>query len=244
MRCEDVRDRLLDPEVEPHLGTCPACRADAARLRRTWALLDALPGGEPDTAVMRRRLDRLIADHEPRRWRPWLRTAALLAASAAVTAIGVTALRPSTGRDPQLTLLRRELAEVRTLLTISLLQQTAAGERLNGVQTGATLVATEPAVVGALLDALRHDPDVNVRLATIRALERVGTETTVRDAVVAALDREESPLVSIALVDFVVAARLPPAVPALRRVAGNPERDGAVRDAAEAAIARLLEGDR
>jgi hypothetical protein len=239
MQCEDARDRLLDADVEPHLAECAACRHEAEQLRRTWSRLGTLPAAEPDTGALRSRLEALITSHQPqRRSRDWLRVAALLTVFAAGAAAGALVGRTA-GSDPGLTALRGELDQVRTLLTLSLLQQAAAADRLHGVQNAASLVRTQPEVVSALLDALRRDPDVNVRLASIRALAAAGGEAAVREGVVSALVYEDSPLVSIALMDFVVTTGLPPAVPALRRVAADPERDEAVRKAAEDAIASL-----
>lgn len=241
MHCDQARDRLLDSEVDTHLASCPACRADADRLRRMWSMLSALPNEEADSNALRRRF---LAGPGARRPGPpgrWLlRAAALLAAFGGGIAAGAWPLGAPEQNTP-VAELRRELGDVRALLTLSLLQQAAAAERLQGVRNAAALVDTRPEVASALLDALRRDSDVNVRLAAIRALTRVGAEPAVRDGVVAALDREESPLVSIALMDFVVAAPVPPAVTTLRRVASDHSRDEAVRDAAVTAINRLTE---
>jgi hypothetical protein len=252
MHCDEVRDRLLDAQlidsaVDTHLKSCAACRADAARLRHTWSTLSTVPHEEPDSDALRRRF---MASLDARRpapmWRWPLHAAALLAAFGGGILSGAAWPVPSgvegpVPQEPPMAELRRELGDVRALLTLSLMQQTAAAERLQGVRNAARLVEARPDVVSALLDALRRDPDVNVRLASIRALEHVGIETAVRDGVVSALDQEESPLVSIALMDFVVAARVEPSVATLRRVAGDSERDEAVRDAATLAIHRLIE---
>jgi len=252
MQCDDARDRLLDPDADAHLASCPACRADAERLRRTWSMLATLAPEEADSDAMRRRFTASLDAQRQAPTRRWLlRAAALLVAFSGGLAAGAAwpvprgAEAPFRGQgEPPIAALRREIGDVRALLTLSLMQQAAATERLHGVRTAAQLVDTRPEVVSALLDALRRDPDVNVRLAAIRALERAGTEPAVRDGVVTALDLEESPLVSIALMDFVVTARMPPAVTALRRVADNEDRDQAVRDAAVAAINQLIEEGR
>jgi predicted anti-sigma-YlaC factor YlaD len=58
MRCEDLNERLADylggelgtaarAEVEQHLGTCAACAAEAASLRRTLDALRTLPESTP-----------------------------------------------------------------------------------------------------------------------------------------------------------------------------------------------------
>ena len=240
MNCDDVRDRLLDPDADAHLASCAACRADADRLRRTWSMLAALPLDEPDTDSLRRRfMTSLYGQRTVSPGRRLVQAAALLVAFGG----GLVAARvwPSRApvQEPPIAQLRQELGDVRALLTLSLMQQAAAAERLQGIRNATRLLDTRPEVVPALVEALRRDPDVNVRLAAIRALEQAGSNTTVRDGVLDALGEEESPLVSIALMDFVVAAKLPPAIAVLRRVAADTERDDAVRDAAATAINRI-----
>jgi hypothetical protein len=84
---------------------------------------------------------------------------------------------------------------------------------------------------------------VNVRLASIRALERFNAQSTVRAGVVQAITREAEPLISIALIDFIVAAKDAMAVDALRLLSEDTGRESAVREAAARGV-RLLTGGR
>ena len=81
----------------------------------------------------------------------------------------------------------------------------------------------------ALLDTLMHDPNVNVRLATIDALERFASEESVRRAAVDAMDRQTSPFVQIALIDFMVKVKDRESVATLRRLSQDPAVNDAVR---------------
>src|SRR5207249_12217743 len=132
--------------------------------------------------------------------------------------------------DPQLAMLREELRDMRQMVTLSLLQQQSASERLKGVSftTGTEQPGSDVTV--ALLDTLMHDPNVNVRLACIRALERFNKQAAVRAAVVQAVSREASPLVSIALIDFILEARDTMAIDVLRQLSEDEQRDKAVRE--------------
>ena len=91
----------------------------------------------------------------------------------------------------------------------------------------------------ALLDTLMHDPNVNVRLATIDALKRFAGGENVRRGVLEALARQTSPLVQIALIDYVVETNDRGAADALRRLSSDPMLDQAVRGRATQALQQI-----
>jgi HEAT repeat protein len=70
---------------------------------------------------------------------------------------------------------------------------------------------------------------VNVRLATIDALKRFAASENVRRGAIEALTRQTSPLVQIALIDFVVETNGRDAAETLRRLSRDPTVDAAVR---------------
>jgi hypothetical protein len=143
------------------------------------------------------------------------------------------------GTDPQIAVLRSELGAMREMVTLSLLQQQSASERLRGVTYTDSLDQPGGAVTRALLDALMHDPNDNVRLRTIDALRRLAEQDAVRRGAVEALPRQRSPLVQVALIDFVVETNNRDAADALRRIAVDPMVDEQVRARAEQGLARL-----
>src|SRR4030095_10086933 len=91
--------------------------------------------------------------------------------------------------------MRSEIRELREMVSLSLMQQQSASDRLKGVTWTGQLDRPSGEVVSALLDALMHDPNVNVRLATIDALERFASRDDVRRAAIEAVNRQMSPLV-------------------------------------------------
>jgi HEAT repeat protein len=159
----------------------------------------------------------------------------IAAAAAAVLVVGVVIGRQSIGGVPppatesQLAELRQELRDMRQMVTLSLLQQQSASERLKGVTWTGQIDEPDNEVTNALLMALTTDPNVNVRLASIDALRRFGGRAAVRRGVLDALPRQVSPLVQIALIDFVVEVNGREATEALRRLSMDPMLDGAVR---------------
>ena len=128
---------------------------------------------------------------------------------------------------------------MRQLVTLSLLQQQSASERLKGVNWSGQLEQPDTEVVSALLQTLIYDPNVNVRLATIDVLRRFDTLDTVRTGVIAALPHQTSPLVQIALIDFLVEARAAASVNALKQLSEDPALDDEVRARAKLGLGRL-----
>ena len=65
--------------------------------------------------------------------------------------------------------MRGELRALRQDVALSMLQQTSASARLQGVSVGAQVARQDPEVLGALLQTLATDPSPNVRLAAVDA---------------------------------------------------------------------------
>ena len=89
---------------------------------------------------------------------------------------------------------REELREAREMLTLALMQQPVASERIRGVTAAARLGDLRAEVAAALVDALLHDPNVNVRLACVRTLAPFNHRPERRAGIAEALLRERSPL--------------------------------------------------
>jgi hypothetical protein len=173
-----------------------------------------------------------------------VRPAWALAGVAAALVLGVAAGRqvapPAPTTEPSdLQVLRNEVTDLRQMVSLSLLQQQSASERLKGVAWAAQLDSNDDTVVTALLDALSNDPNVNVRLASVDALKRFAAQEAVRRGAVTALEQQTSPLVQIALIDFVVEAGLRDADGTLRRLAGNDMVHEAVRARAEQGLRQV-----
>jgi HEAT repeats len=217
-----------------------------------WDLLGDIPGETPNSAAMRSRFDAALAEELTaagshrrrsdlrRRW-PWpfaghddVRGMAWGLAAAAVVVLGVgiaigRATSPTPQPDPSMAVLRQELHETRQMVALSLLQQQSASERLKGVSWTGQIEMPGSEVVAALLDTLVRDPNVNVRLASIDALKRFADQQNVRRAALDALNRQDSPLVQMALIDFMVEVNEREAVPELRRIAQDTMVNQAVR---------------
>ncbi len=141
---------------------------------------------------------------------------------------------------------KRELAELRAQVdkmgqafVASLLQQKSTNERLHAVLTKIDQKNPDQKDLASLVGALALDPSVNVRLSALDALYPHAGQELVRNGVLASLPREQNPLVQVAMIDFLVAARERNATPELQKLANNQALDAAVRDAAKRGLAQL-----
>jgi hypothetical protein len=264
MRCEQVQQRLADlltsgseaiddPDVRTHLADCGACRREAAALEDLWTGLGRIPPAAADSAAMRARFVSMLEGYEHGRdgaaasrmsgWLAggWRQPLVQFAAAAVLLALGVAvgrASRPAPASD-DIASVRSELRDMRQMVTLTLMQQQSASDRLKGVSWSSTLERPGREVVTALLDTLLHDPNVNVRLASIDALARFADQQQVRQGAIDALQSASSPMVQVALIDFVVGVHDSGSIETLKKLAADPSLDETVRQRATQGLDRL-----
>lgn len=248
---DSTLDAIPRRELEAHLASCPACRSEAARLMAFWMRLGAIPDEVPNAAA-RGRFEALLSDYQraarPSRLDAFLenwwpkRPAAQLACSMGMLLVGLLAghaLTVDVQRNGEIAKLQDEIGSTRQLVALSLMREQSASERLKGVDWSERIPRPEPQVVNALLETVNYDDTVDVRLAAVDALRRLSTEAEVRARLASALDRQDSPLVQIALIDALSDSRSPQALASIRRVAESRTVNSAVRSHAEAVVERM-----
>jgi len=110
---------------------------------------------------------------------------------------------------------------MRQLVALSLMQQQSASERLRGVTWAYRAEPSDREVLGALVTAVNHDTNVNVRLAAVDALRRFAASPETRRAVIEALPSQTTPLVQVALIDLLVDFKDRDAATELRKLAAE-----------------------
>lgn len=268
MRCDEMTERLpellageLDPaalaELRAHLASCPGCAAEAAAFERLWRELGDAPEVEPGPDLGRRFARRLEAEiareraaarfGAPRRGRAaggriWSLPAAQLAALAATLVVGVLfGAELSRRRDASaMTALREDVRSLRETVTLALLGESSASGRLRGVAYGREASAADDRVAEALFSAMLADPDVNVRLAALDALRPRAARPDERPRLIAAVARQDSPLVQLSLVDVLLESADPAAQRDLEQLLDNPNLDPVVRGYLRDRIGRSL----
>jgi hypothetical protein len=251
-----AREKLID-----HLETCSACRAEVAELGVVWRGLETMAEPEPSPAMRSRFLETLHAYQEgfqeaqrkltyqapkPSWWAGLLpaRPAWQMAFAAVLIVAGGLGgrylLTPrSEPANPEIAQLRGQVESLRQLVALSLLQEQSPAARLRGVGYSYQMAQPDQQVQQALLHAVNHDSNVNVRLSAVDALAKFAGNPEVRRALVDSLPMQDSPLVQIALIDLLVQLNERAATPALVKLSQDKDVNDAVRQRAVSAIEKL-----
>ncbi len=261
MTCDQVKEHIADylagalsrteaEELDEHFAQCAACKQETEALSQTWEMLGLLEQEQPSAQMRPRFYQSLEAYRQGlesaapvpvrRRFFDW--SAGGLAWSAALLVVGIGAGLWLGGRErahADLAGLQDEVHHMRQLVTLSLLEQQSASERLRGVDYSNRVDQSDTQVLAALLHAVNHDPSVNVRLAAVDALRKFAGNPSVKGALDQSLVKQESPLVQLALIDFLVDTRDKSAVPSFAALERSPTADKNVKEKAVWGLSQL-----
>ena len=263
MTSEEFR-QLIPEYLSGHVGSAekqlfeaqmdknPELRAEVAELRSLWDGLGLLPEDYP-SAAMRARFYQKLNDIRNGRsrsltggfawWKPGLsglvRQATIVLA---LFCLGVYIGRVSMSGNAsagQAAQLESQVQSLRQTVALSLLDRQSAASRLEGVSWSSRVERPDRDLISALVNALNHDSNTNVRLASLDALEKFSSDSTVRKALVDSLPQQDSPLVQIALIDALVHMRDNNAAGQFRKLTQDSDVNSAVRQRAQWGLQRL-----
>ncbi len=253
-------DKAARAVVIEHIETCANCRKEMGELGVVWRGLEHQNMPESDPR-MRARFQEMMDVYQeafragqraasqsagaPAR-RPWFAGPVWRAAGAfALIVAGVVGGRllerrdTSAGSNAEVAEMRGQLEGLRQLVALSLLDESSASSRLRGVHYSLQMTQPDAQVLQSLIRTVTRDPNVDVRLETVDALEKYAAVPDVRRALVDAIAVQESPLVQVALVDLLGKIRAHDAVPVLRKLAEDSQVDQTVRQHAELALNKI-----
>ncbi len=250
-----AREALVD-----HLEGCAACRAQVADLNAAWRVFDkldaALEGSLQPTpdATAKARFQEMLAAYQAgmAAARPTPqpqvlafpgRTAWRIALAAGLLLGGILCgryLGPNSGAAPdELAQLRTQVEGLRQTVALSMLQQQSPLARMRGVSYSEQIPQPDTQLLDALLDAVQHDSNVNVRLSAVDALQKFAAGPGVIRSLSDALAAQDSPLVQIALIDLLVQLEARSAAPTIARLSRDSAADEMVRQRAAWALHKL-----
>jgi hypothetical protein len=255
MTCEEARmlmaeeldgTRPANPDLHSHLSACDSCRSEAGLVRNTWEMLADLPEPQPGPWVGTRFYAALDAyqqgaqESQGRGWRWWparpVWQAAICLGCLVLGVFSGTLLKAPHASGDEIAELRKEMTGMRQLVTLSLLQQQSATERLQGVNWSYRAAPNDLEVLSALLRTVNQDSNVDVRLAAVDALRNFADSSVARRGLTNALRKQTSPLVQLAIIDAIADIRERNAAPSLRQLLDTPDVDENVRRRAEQAL--------
>lgn len=267
MRCEEIQELLPDywansasavdrDSVNAHLAVCAECKAASELWSKLGTLPEVDPGPEMTTrfrtmlAAYRHGLEQAEQPNARRRfsfsrwlygwWPTKLEQQVAIAAACLAVGVAIGFGASSKGASAQeIARLHDELRGTREMVAVSLMRQQSASDRLRGVSWSTRLNQPDEEVLGALLTAVDQDPSVDVRLAAADALRRYANVPEVGQGMVTALNRSDSPLVQIALIDALVEMKDRRLVATLQKLSTDQAVNESVRQRAHWAMSRF-----
>ena len=245
MNCDEASGHLADQlkgllnardqrAVDQHLQSCPACKEEAAAIAMLWNGLSDSEVAIPDER-MRTRFHAALAAYEERirsngasRFAEWFLPARMaLQASAAVALLvaGGFIGRSLSDSTEEIDGLRQEVRA----MSIAMLDHQSASERLLGVEWSAR-DASHSQVTSALLDVVRNDQNVNVRLAAVEVLSEWADRPEVASGLLAALSMEEAPLLQVTLIELLLKRNANDTIAVARQLLDTESLDPIVRE--------------
>lgn len=215
----------LDPELE--------------EFRAIWEALGQLSQEQPSADLRARFYRRLNSAPAPNPFLFWRKWPSLQFAGALALFIGGIYFGRLTTPAHEVAQLKTEVQGLHETVALSLLQRQSATSRLEGISWGSRVERPDGELLSALVATLNRDPNTNVRLASLDALEKFSGDPSVRKALVDSIAVQDSPLVQIALIDSLVHVHDNAAAGPFRKLTGDGRVNVAVRQRAQWGLEKL-----
>lgn len=230
---QEYRQLMMQLEGLPEPQPSPALRTNFYTMLAEVEAEEKKPGL---LQQLQERLERLF-------WSGRVQAGTVLAA-ALMLVIGVGIgymLRPVAVYEQQIGHLQNQLVQMQQVALLTQLEQSpSATERLRAVNQSQDLPQADQEVIKALLNTLNSDPSINVRLAAIEALHQHGQHPLVREGLVRSFERQDSPLVLIALAEEMVALQEKSGIAPMQKLLEQEELDSTVKQQINQSIQTLL----
>lgn len=144
------------------------------------------------------------------------------------------------GNGAEIAQLSKELRETREMVMLTMLEKESTSERLKAVNLTREMGGVSEPVAEALLKTLNNDPNTNVRLAALEALTNYAQHPRVREGLIASIERQESPLVQMALAETMAALQEKGSVKELRALMQREETAPEVKEKIRTSLEVLM----
>lgn len=104
----------------------------------------------------------------------------------------------------QMTELSSQMADMKEMMMMSMLEEESVTKRLQGVQMSRELVSSNTEVTNAMFVTLNSDESTNVRMAALNLLAQYADDPAIREGLVNSISKQESPLMQVALAELMV----------------------------------------
>jgi hypothetical protein len=242
---------------EEQLSASAELRLELEELRSLWNDLALLPEQKPTPALRAQfyqKLNKLIregaqsASASPAKLKRFnlsgwhLGALPQMAAGLLIFVMGLYVGRDVLDNRPhvdEMAQMRSQVQGLREMVALSLLERQSATSRLEGVSWSNQVDQPNGELLTALLTTLNNDSNVNVRLSSVDALEKFTKNATVAQALIDSIQRQDSPLVQIALIDTLVRIRSQAAADELKKLNKDSKANPSVRKRAQWGLQKL-----
>ncbi len=147
---------------------------------------------------------------------------------------------PDKKYDERLDYMSSEIRQMKQMIVLAELNQPSPNERIRAINQISTYGTVDERTIAMLLNVLSGDSNANVRLVAVEALVAHADRTSVRQGLLQSLDRQESPLVQLALADAMVRLKEKQAVGQLRSMLEKEDLNYVVRTKIEDSLNLLM----
>ena len=136
--------------------------------------------------------------------------------------------------------LTQQVSDLREMMVFSLLEKESASDRLKAVGLTNEMNQVSEKVTDALFKTMNRDDNVNVRLAALEALKPYAKQSAVREELVKSIVKQDSPLVQVALAEFMATIQEKKSVKELQKLLENENTPKEVRSKINESIKVLI----
>ncbi|MFC1540833.1 zf-HC2 domain-containing protein [Candidatus Latescibacterota bacterium] len=251
-------------QIAAHIKECANCKQELEQFETTWGKLGELPENEPGPALrenfysmletyqhgmnysrqprlsLGEKLGQLFDAVWPKQPAFQMVIALLFLISGLLAGLSI---KNSEFSREEFAEMKNEIRETRQLVTLSLLSQPSAIDRLEGVNMVSLENESNEELIPALLTILNTDDNVNVRMAAVDKLYLFCDRQDVREELVKSLSVQLSPLVQISLIDLLVELRETSALEVLKQLSEGQQIHESVKNRARKGIEQIIKGD-
>lgn len=248
-------------DLENHLSGCPDCQAEFEVSKNLWKMMGEMPQPESSSRMrtgFHAMLENYKQEVEPVQkqptnswsWKelfnfhPAYRIAFALVLIVAAFAAGFL-FRPSGGNitasdNRKMDSLVSQVKEMKQLMMLTMLENPSASERIRAVSYTDELSGINRKVTDALFTTLNEDANINVRLVTLEALEKLSKDPVVREGLVRSITQQDAPLVQSAIADLMVKLHEKRSISSLRELLQKKDLNEMVKLKIKQSIDKLM----
>ncbi len=131
----------------------------------------------------------------------------------AILIIGIVGGRlfSNSNYEGELNQLSNQMADMKEMMMLTMLEEQSASKRLQGLQISSDLVSENQQITDAMFLTLNNDESTNVRLAALTILASYANNPEIREGLINSISKQESPIMQVALAELMAELQEPKA---------------------------------